>query len=45
MNLELTSPELKKLHKKLSDQFPAHHWNHIDVWAAFWGLVAEINEE
>ena len=37
-----TDELLKKLCKQLKRQFPAYHWNHVNVWSKYWQLKEEI---
>jgi len=39
----ITSEELmKKLYRRLRLEFPPHHWNHLNVWTAYWDLAEKL---
>ena len=33
---------IDKLYRELKRDFPPHHWNHLNVWSAYWHLVETI---
>ena len=33
---------IEKLKKELDNEFPARHWNHLNVYMGFWNLVDNI---